>query len=253
MGYRGYEGDGLIPRRRPGWANRASRTARDFNSNINNLGNNRTSAWGNQASDAARSFNTAIADTSSKTFGALASNNTKPATFANDAQITSVPNFEGAVPRRFGTRKSDDAYLAWQGALNTHELGRSRDIEDQLTNRRSFEIALEQALRGIPDKYNRMGMRDSGVFKRSVGEFERDSFRAGSELERLFQRRQQDFNLKDLLAGQQYYSAIGDDAELDALAQAAKQSHINPNVLSGGSDTNRATTKETLKNGQGFY
>jgi len=253
MGYKGYEGDGLIPRRRPGWANRASRTARDFNSNINNLGKNRTSAWGNQASETALSFNTAIADESSKALGALASGNGTSTTSLDSSLISPVPNFDGAVPRRFGTRKSDDAYLTWQGMLNKNELGRSRDIEDQLVNRRSFEIAIEKALRGLPDKYNRIGMRNSGVFDRGVGEFERDTLRAGSELERQFMRRQQDFNLSDLLAGQQYYSAIGDDAELDALAQAAKQSNVNTNVLSGGSDANRATTKETLKNGQGFY
>ena len=242
--------------------NRSSDFARGFNTNIKNLGfqqgrpsglprhrSGMRNLWENASSDAARSFNTSIADTSSRVMSQLAPNDQNNTSTTNVNLLSPVPNFDDAVARRFGTRKSDDAYLAWQGELNKNELGRSRDIEDQLVNRRSFEIALEKALRGIPDRYNQRGMRNSGLFDRGMGEFERDAVRAGGELERQFMRRQQDFNLSDLLAGQQYYSTIGDDAETDALIQAAKAASFNPNVLSGGSDVNRAATSSTYKGG----
>lgn len=147
----------------------------------------------------------------------------------------------------FSSRASDEAYLNWQTRRANNQLKRARWKEDYGINRKTVDLALEQALRKLPGRYNQIGMRNSGVFNRDVGEFERDSQRKLADMERMYRRGLQDFNLNDLRSDQKYYRAIGDDAEEVVLAKAAAAANINPGILSGGNDVNRAASTSILR------
>lgn len=151
--------------------------------------------------------------------------------------------------KAFGTEKSDQAYLNYLAYLNQNQLNRRRSKEDNRYNRRSADIAIERARRGIPDRYNQRGMRNSGLFDRGMGEFESDSLRTLGNLERQFGRTMQDYALNDARYGQQYYASIGDDAKVEALKAAAATAALNPNVLSGGDDVSRAAARNTINKG----
>ncbi len=246
------------PQRRQGWANRASRAASNFNSNINNLGNNRTSSWGNQASDSASSFNTSIADASAKAMSEYAPNLQTSIRKLGSSGWKPSPQ---KTPQQgsYGSRVSNQALLDYMASLNFNQLGRSRGKEDYDIHNVDLDIALEKLARLIPDRFNQRGMRNSGPFTRDTGEFERDKLRRRGEMERLFGRQEQDFDLADAQAAQTYYSTIGDDSELAALAAAAQAAALDAGLISGplrgGSNAARASTAQALKdsNGQGFY